>query len=416
MTRRAPRARWARYVLPIVLGALLFPLAAAPAAAQSFDLYGFIKSAYYYDTQQVVGAREGDFLLYPALATDADDEPNDTDNLLFFPFFSRVGVTVGDLPEALGATVSGRIEGDFFGPGNPNNNTFRIRRATVGLDWGDREAMFGMEWTPFFLSSWARTVATEAGAPFNPFARHVMARVTFKPGNARVSGILAQQRDAFQEIGGLRQQQQAALPSATLSAEYGSGGNTVGATALVKWIRPELTSERFTSGAVQGFAALARPRFVARANVTYGGDLADHLMTGGYAIVPGDGGEVEFEPLDVVAAWAEVETTGTLSLGLFGGFLQNLGTSASGLDPDAVTFAARGYGETSAIEHVWRVAPRLVYNAGALRFGFEVQATGARYVVGADQSAVYDGSLAPSGDTTEDVVNLRGNFTVFLFF
>lgn len=416
MTRRTRRARWTRRLVAIALAGLLFPLLGRPAAAQSVDFSGFIKSSYYYDTQQVVAAREGDLLLYPALATDEDDEPNDTDNLLFFPFFSRVAMSIGDLPEALGAEVTGLIETDFFGPTNDELNTLRIRRAFAKLDWGDREALFGMEWSPFFLSSSPRTVATEAGAPFNPFARWVMAKVTFKPEGFRLSGILAQQRDAFEEIGGLKQQQQAGVPAAMLSAEYGAGGNALGVNALAKWIRPTLTSDRFTSGAVQGFANLVRPSFALRTNVTYGGDLADHLMTGGYAVVPGDGGEVGFEPLNVLAAWVDVQTAGAVSVGVFGGFLQNMGTSESGLDPDAVAFVARGYGETNAIEHVWRLAPRLNYTAGAVRFGFEVQATSARYVVGADEDAVYDDNLAPSGDASEDVVNLRGNFSVFLTF
>ena len=416
MTRRTGRARWTRRLLPIALLGLLFPILGEQAAAQTVDFGGFIKSSYYYDTQQVVAAREGDFLLYPALATDAEDEPNDTDNLLFFPFFSRVAMSIGDLPDALGAEVSGLIETDFFGPTNDELNTLRIRRAFVKLDWGDREALFGMEWSPFFLSAWPRTVATEAGAPFNPFARYPMIRYTFKPENFRVSGILAQERDAFQEIGGLKQQQQSGLPAAMLSAEYGSGGNTIGANAAVKWVRPTLVSDRFMTGVVQGFANFGTPTIAARANVTYGGDVADHLMTGGYAVVPGDGGEVEFEPLNTLAAWADVQTTGPVSVGVFGGFLQNMGTAESGLDPAAVAFVARGYGETNAIEHVWRVAPRLTYTVGAVRFGAEVQATGARYVVGADQGAIYDDSLAPSGDMSEDVVNLRGNFSVFLTF
>jgi hypothetical protein len=394
-----------------LLAALGFALAPG-AAAQSVSFSGFIKSSYYYDTQQVVAAREGDLLLYPALATDEDDEPNDTDNLLFFPFFTRVALSVGDLPEALGAEVTGLIETDFFGPGNETLNTLRIRRAFVRLDWGDREALFGMEWSPFFLTASPRTVASESGAPFNPFGRYPMVRYTFKPENFRISGILAQQRDAFSEIGGPKQQQQSGLPTAMLSAEYGTGGNTLGANAAVKWVRPTLTSERFMSGVIQGFANLTRPGFEARGNVTYGGDLADHLMTGGYAVVGPD----EFEPLNLLAVWADVQTTNPLSVGVFGGFLQNLGTSESGLDPNAVEFVARGYGAASAIAHLWRVAPRLNYTTGPVRFGFEVQATGARYVIGATPAAVYDDSLRPDGEGTEDVVNLRGNVSVFLSF
>ena len=85
------------------------PNAVPAVQAQSIDISGFIKSSYYYDTRQVVAAREGDFLLYPAPETEATD----TDNLLFFPFFSRLRLAAGDLPEVLGAEVSGFIETDF---------------------------------------------------------------------------------------------------------------------------------------------------------------------------------------------------------------------------------------------------------------------------------------------------------------
>ncbi|MEM1117122.1 MAG: hypothetical protein AAF845_03845 [Bacteroidota bacterium] len=384
---------------------------ALPAAAQSFDLGGFIKTSYYYDTQQIVGAREGDFVLYPAFATDVDGEPNDIDNLLFFPLFSRLSLGVGDLPETLGAEVEGYIETDFYGPSNDEINTLRIRRAFVTLDWGDREALFGMEWSPFFLTSWARTVATEAGAPFNPFARYPMVRLRQRAGDLTVTGTLAQQRDAFQEIGGLQQEQEAALPMAILTAEYGAGGSSIGLNALTKWIRPDPTGDRFQSGAVQAFANLATEAVRVRTDVTYGGDLADHLMTGGYAIAGG-----EARPLNVVAAWADVETVGPVSVGLFGGYLENLGTDDDGLDPDLAEFAARGYAPTEAVRSVWRVSPRLTVTSGSVRFGLEAQATGARYVTGVTAADVYDDTLAPAGEATDDVVNLRGNLSVFLTF
>lgn len=400
------------------LCALLFPLAfgvtaalTPPAQAQEIKIGGFIKSSYYYDTQQLVAAREGDFVLYPAFATDADDEAADTDNLLFYPFFSRLSFAVSDLPEAFGAKASGYLEGDFFGPGNATNNTYRIRRAFVKLDWATHEALFGMEWTPFFLSSWARTVATEAGAPFNPFARHVMAKLVLKPENFRITGILSQQRDAFQEIGGLKQQQQSGLPGAMLGLEYAPGGGTsVGLNAYYKWIRPGLTTDRFGSGAVQAYANVITESLEARGNVTFGGDLADHLMTGGYAILP-DG---SFEPLNTIAAWIDLQTTGPVSLGVFGGYSQNLGTAEDGLDPAAVEFVARGYGPMP-IQSVWRASPRVTFTSGRVRIGAEVQATGATYVVGNGLDAVYDDALAPDGDT-ESVINLRGNLSVFLFF
>ncbi|MEM8557944.1 MAG: hypothetical protein AAGG50_08980 [Bacteroidota bacterium] len=409
----------------------MFPLAfmgslsvTPTATAQEIKIGGFIKASYYYDTQQLVAAREGDFLLYPAFATSADDEPNDTDNLLFFPFFSRLSFAIGDLPETLGAKTTGYLETDFFGPGNDTQNTLRIRRATVKLDWATHEVMAGMEWSPLFLSSWARTVATEAGAPFNPFARDMMIKLVLKPANFRITGLISQQRDAFQEIPftppggatipGVKQQQQAGLPGVMMGLEYvAEGGSTVGVNSYYKWIRPTLTSDRFSAGTLQAYANLITPGLEARGNLTFGGDLSDHLMTGGYVVI-GDLAANNFEPLNTVAGWLDLQTTGPVSLGVFGGYSQNLGTAEDGIDPTTVQFVARGYGGTP-IQNVWRVSPRLTYTSGKVRIGAEFQATGANYVVGDGLADVYDGALAPDGDT-ESVINLRGDLSIFLFF
>ncbi|MEO1632829.1 MAG: hypothetical protein AAFU38_18825, partial [Bacteroidota bacterium] len=177
-----------------------------------------------------------------------------------------------------------------------------------------------------------------------------------------------------------------------------------------KWIRPTLTSDRFSAGTVQAYANLLTPGLEARGNITFGGDLSDHLMTGGYAVI-GPLADNNFEPLNTVAGWLDLQTTGAVSLGIFGGYLQNLGTAEDGIDPNTVQFVARGYGGTP-IENVWRVSPRLTYTSGKVRIGAEVQATNAAYVV---DGTPYDDSLAPDGNI-ENVLNIRGDLTVFLFF
>jgi len=64
---------------------------------------------------------------------------------------------------------------------------------------------------------------------------------------------------------------------------------------------------------------------------------------------------------------------------------------------------------TPDLKRVFDISPRLALNYGALRFAFEMQFTNATY------AAALDENYAPSGDT-DDVLNVRSNFTVFLFF
>jgi hypothetical protein len=87
--------------------------------------------------------------------------------------------------------------------------------------------------------------------------------------------------------------------------------------------------------------------------------------------------------------------------------LQNLGTSDDGLDASDWSFFAR----SPNVDYAWRVAPRLALNYGRLRFALEADITSALY------ASELDDALAPDAqDADEAVTNIRGNFSVFLFF
>lgn len=376
-------------------------LAVQPAQAQDISIGGFVKAEYIYDSRQVAQVREGQFLLFPSAESIVDGEDaNETDNLGFFAFQSRLQFAASGA-QVLGGEASGVIEADFFGATNDNISTFRLRNAFARLEWEDREVLFGQYWSPLFtVAVFPQTVSFNTGAPFQPFARYPQARLTLKPGNLRLIGALSTQRDAFAEIGGPKLQQQSGLPSAHLHVQYNLGPSVFGGGAYIKSVRPALTSDRFTAGAFQAYAKLAGENIEVRLKGTYGNDLADHLMTGGF--VTGDDGE--FYPTQTAAGWVDIQSTGPVSVGLFGGYLTQLGV---GTDVDGAFTNAR----TPNLEYQWRLSPRLVVNLTPVRFAFELEATSALYADG------FDSELAPddSGDT-DAVTNVRGLFAVFYFF
>lgn len=407
LAQRVPqRSRVAQRFLTILsLGTVVVMAAAPQAPAQTVKIGGFVKSSYYLDSRQTVSVREGDFMLYPAAENlDGDgNDLNDTSNMLFFPFFSRLTFSIGELPDAFGATVTGVVETDFFGAGNPTLNSLRMRRGLVKLDWSTREMVFGMDWSPTFIETWPRTVATEAGAPFQPFARYPQIRYTLKPTNWRFSGVVAQQRDAFAEIGGTKAQQQAGIPTVMGFAEFVRPSFMVGGGAWTKWVRPTLASDRFTATAFQGFLRWTPENFAVRAKVTYGEDLADQLMTGGY-VTEADG---ESTPLITLAYWFDAETTGRAwGVGVFAGYLTNEGAGQD-IDTTDLVVAARN----PELESTWRVAPRLIYNVGKVRLAWELQFASATY------ASDFDSEYKPVAAADDDAVtNVRGDFSVFLFF
>ena len=424
---------WSGFV--VAAFAILF-LCPRPAAAQEsddspqIDIGGFIKSSYIYDSRQVATARNPDFLLYPVRDGNPDgDDATDVDNLAGFQLFSRLSLGISNLPQALGAEVTGYMEADFFGPGTiPNDvtgqeNIFRLRRAFANMAWDNREVKFGLEWSPLFtLGAYPHTVATEAGAPYNPFSRQPMIKFTLKPGNVRLVGITSWQFDAFREadfagVNGVEQQQQAALPGLHGHAQYdGDNGFFAGIGGYLRWLRPVATGERFALGAGTAYLAYDTDAFVVRAKGLYG-STRDHVMPGGYIYDAGadtDGAFTSdaFSQLNTASGWLEIEKKGTVAPGLFVGYLSALGSSETITNVDNITAATR----SPDLQSVFDISPRLAFNYGAMRFAFETQFTNATYGgLDDDQNPIFDENYAPDGDT-DSVLNVRGNFTVFLFF
>jgi hypothetical protein len=391
----------------------LFPVehdARAQDDGPTVTVYGFVKAETIYDTRQVANVREGQFLLFPVpdLDPDSDEDASDTDNLLITAIQTRLGVR-GTGAEALGADLTGLIEGDFFGgPTNDNISLFILRHAFVQLKWDNREVLFGQYWSPLFtVPVFPGTISFNTGAPFQPFARQPQIRLTLKPTDqVHVIGALAGERDAFAEVGGPKLQQQSGLPLAHLHLRFMGEDVVVGGGAYAKWIRPTLTSERFNAGAVQAYLKYSQPTFYVAGKATYGSDLTDHLLTGGF-VQEAVNGDEEYALLDVLSVWGDLgfNAAPNVQLGLFAGFLSNEGAS------DAFTPLADGVSGLRApnMETLWRVSPRVVFNAGKFRLAGEVEVTSATY------ADTLDERFAPTGDTNA-ATNIRGLLAAYYFF
>lgn len=395
--------------------AALILLTAPAARAQTFDFDGFVKTAAYYDTRQGTVIRGGDVYLFPnrELDPDRDDDPGDQDNLLLYPFFSRIGVTIAGLPEAFGAQVDGRIETDFYGPSNATNNTLRLRRGFVRMAWEGREVLVGMEWSPLTTNAVPGTVGTTAGRPFQTFARQPQVRLTLRPSGAvTLIGALSQQVDAFAEQGegGAKQHQRAGIPAATALAEITGASVTVGVGAHIKQIVPLLTGDRIKSGHGQVYAVLTQPTFTVRAKAMYGENLADFVMPGGYFVGPGpEDGTLSYLPTRLISGWVDAETLGAISVGIFAGYFEQLGTRDTFRgDP---RFAHNDRVRAANIADQWRIAPRAKLRSGPVQLGFEAEITSALYASSLDEDLRPDPT-----DDDERVGNLRLNIALVYFF
>ena len=415
-----------RYLLLVLL---LAAAHADPACAQNndggsrFDLSGFLKVDAFYDTRQTVAAREGEFLLYPSPVEEQlqDDEDagnedahseridvNDRSNFNMTSFYSRLRLEIA-APEVLGGETAGIVEGDFLGTTDGLENTLRLRHAFVDIDWGTHEVILGQYWSPLFVPQvFPRTVSFNLGVPIQPLARFPQVRLTARPSEqVSLIGALSVQRDAYQDIAGRKTQQQAGVPGAHLHAQFSSDVLFAGAGTYLRTVRPELASERVTSGALSAYARLETARWAVRAQALYGTNMADHLMLGGYARAALSDQQVTYRNLRTLATWADFSVAWeNFSIGLFGGYTANLGASGDVPPSASVAFQARG----SDLAHVWRVSPRIKYDIGTVRFALELESTTALY------ASERGSDLQPEAESGDPVTNLRALFSTFLFF
>ncbi|NQV02830.1 MAG: hypothetical protein HQ542_09300, partial [Bacteroidia bacterium] len=150
---------------------------------------GFVKTDIFFDSRQVVTAREGHFLLYPENEK-LDADGNDINAKWNYNILSIQTRLAGSIwgPDLLGAKSSAFIEGAFFGNINPAINTFRLRHAFIKLNWKTTELLTGQTWHPMFSTDcFPGTISFNTGAPFVVFSRNPQIRITQKLGKFKLT-------------------------------------------------------------------------------------------------------------------------------------------------------------------------------------------------------------------------------------
>ena len=215
-----------------------------------------------------------------------------------------------------------------------------------------------------------------------------------------------------------------AIPDMHFQVQYGNSLGESG-TALVagggiayKTIVPRLESvfgaplntnymvDESVSGLTAiGFAKITTSPVTVKFEARYGENIANVLAISGFAmksITNPTSGEADYTPLTSTTFWGEIHTNGTFQVGLFGGYFKNMGTKEA-VDPGLPV-----YGLGTSISSLYRISPRIVYNAGKTRIGLEMEYTSASYGSG------FDENYLPSSTTT--VSNLRALLAVYYFF
>jgi hypothetical protein len=389
-------------------------------------LSGFVKNDFFWDSRQTVAAREGHFLLWPAPVSPDENgkDINKKANFNFLAVQSRFTAKISG-PDALGAKTSGLIEGDFFAQANANINLLRLRHAFVKLNWEHTELMAGQFWNPLFVTScFPGTVSFNTGTPLQSFARNPQIRITYKTGGVSFLAAAVGQRD-YSSVGPAGASssylRNSAVPEMQLQIHYGTsnedGSNILaGAAAAYKTIVPRLSStpadgityavdEKVSGFTAMAFTKLTTSPITAKLQVRYGENIADLLAVSGFAateLVDATTGELAYAPLKSMTFWAEVHSNGNPQVGIFGGLTSNNGISEPILATEPV------YGRATTIRRLYRIAPRIIYNAGKVRLAAELEYTSAAY------GDNYDEYYIPADVTLAN--NMRVLMAIYYFF
>ena len=134
----------------------------------------------------------------------------------------------------------------------------------------------------------------------------------------------------------------------------------------------------------------------------YGQNTYDILGISSFALVSMDPNTDlrEYAALTNYSVWSEIHTNGKhVQFGLFGGYTKNLGAGQAVLPTQ--------YGTRSTIDYIYRIAPRVLFNSGKMRFATEVEYTAAAFgTYGAEGSV----------ENAVPVANLRVLVAAYYFF
>ncbi len=371
-----------------------------------------------YDSRQTVSAREGHVLLYPK-NYNYDKKGKDINAKSSFNMAviqSRVGLQVKG-PEILGAKTSGLLEAEFMGNSEKDVNGLRVRHAFVDFSWGKNSLLIGQTWSPMFtVEVLPGQIGTNSGLPFKPFARNPQIRFTHKTEHWKFLTALMTERDytSTGENGASNQYlRNAALPILQAQAHYYFGKNNkhlIGTSGEIKTIQPAIvtnkgykTDAKLTSWAVMAYTKLNLNAVTFKLQGTYGNNLTDMLMTGGYAAKNYNSttGVADYTPLNVLAGWCDINYQyKKIGFGVFAGYSKNLGSSDN-------VIADKIYSRGANIGEIYRIAPRITKQIKNLKIQLESEYTAAAYGIIATDGTV---------DKTKWVGNNRISLAVYYFF
>ena len=376
-------------LLPLIF--IAFSTLAIAQETTKLKVYGFVSNDFFYNSRQNVEMVDGVIQLFPKpieLNTAGVDK-NAVAQAEMISVDTRLGIDLTGAP-ILGAKSSGKIEADFAGFGT-SYYVFRIRQAFIKLNWEKTELLVGQTWHPLFGSVVPTTFSANAGGPFQPFNRSPQVRVkqTLTSTLSATAAALYEMQYASQGPAGPSNtyMKNAIAPDLFVGLENKTKHWTLGVGADLKTIKPEpLNDATISSLSASAYAQYVNGKLQLKGKTTYGGNLSDQLMLGGYGVskYASDSATVlSYTNLKSMNTWVNLVYGTKLQVGLLLGAANNLGSSDNFDLRKGKKMTAYGYSFYDAsqqvLDHLYRIAPQVSYNLSNFKFGLEYDYTTASY-------------------------------------
>ncbi len=353
------------------------------------DLAGFVRNDFILDSRRNFDACDHLLEMYP-LEPVYDSNGKDINaqpSAQFLNTFSRIGTSFSGLE--MGKTkVSAFIEFDFTG--GTMTPTVRLRHAYTVIDWPKSKLLIGRTWHPTFIEKvYPATLNENTGLPFQVFNRSPQVRLThtFAKGFDFIAAAVYQYDYSNTGPSGKTYQYQrdALIPNLHGQIQYYDKNWVLGAAFDWKSIQPRtsttgtsgtfVTSEKLKTWAALAYIKYSKEKFMVMAKSMLGQNMCESLLPSGYAVASLDTltGAETYTPLNHVYNWLNLTYGNAWKVGLFAGYLKNLGTSENPVGP----FYGMPY--SSEIAFMYKISPQLTYTYKNFMFGAEISWTTAAY-------------------------------------
>lgn len=356
---------------------------------------GYIKSEHWYDSRQVVGLRDNEYLLYPAAAA-CDTLGQDTNatgqfNGSIIQTRLRLEFTA---PEIHNVKPDALFEVDFFG----TSVTFpacRPRHFYATFMSNHLTFLIGHTWEPLFLKDcYPETISFNVGAPIEVFARQSQIRCSFDYHGFEVFAAALGQLETPSDgpIGASSQYlRNSMIPDlhAQCSYQHPTGdfkGSLLGTAVDFLRLVPRLVTNDnlYAQESVNAIRCIAfgKLRYKAvdiKLKGLYIENGYDLEMLGGYGVtyINPVTDQRSYTPTRTASVWADLSYKKNIEPGLFVGWTKNLGTKKAIIK----TYNNENllYSRNSNINTVIRVSPRLRCYVKPCTIACEIEYTRATY-------------------------------------